>query len=60
VTLRRAEGTLVTYPLAKNADVPKHVGPGLAVTVKTRAEHGTRVVTRMREAADVPVLTNVN
>jgi len=60
VTLRRAEGTTLTYPLAKKADVPKGLAPGWSVTVKTRNEHGKRVVTRIREAGDTPVLTNVN
>jgi hypothetical protein len=60
LTLRRAEGTTVTYPLAKKSDVPKGLAPGQFVTIKTRAEHGKRVVTRVREASETPVLTNVN
>lgn len=60
LTLRRPEGTLVTYPLAKKADVPKDLAPGRSVTIKTRTERGKRVVTRVREAGDTPVLTNVN
>lgn len=60
VTLRRAEGTVVTYPLAKKADVPKGLAPGRSVAIKTRSENGKRVVTRLREADDMPVLTNVN
>jgi hypothetical protein len=30
------------------------------VSIKTRTEHGKKVVTRVREAGDTPVLTNVN
>jgi hypothetical protein len=60
VTLRRAEGTTLTYPLARRADVPKGLAPGWSVTVRTRTEHGKKVVTRIREAGDIPVLTNVN
>ena len=60
VTLRRAEGTTLTYPLAKKADVPKSLAPGWSVTVRTRTEHGKKVVTRVRAAGDTPVLTNVN
>ena len=60
LTLRRAEGTLVTYALAKKADVPKDLAPGRSVTIKTRTEHGKRVVTRVRDAGDTTVLTNVN
>jgi hypothetical protein len=60
LTLRRAEGTTVTYPLAKKADVPKGLAPGQSVTVKTRTENGKKVVSRVREASDAPVLTNVN
>jgi hypothetical protein len=60
LTLRRPEGTLVTYPLAKKADVPKDLAPGRSVTIKTRSEHGKRVVTRVRDAGDTTVLTNVN
>lgn len=60
LTLRRAEGTTLTYPLAKKADVPKGLAAGWSVTVRTRTEHGKRVVTRVREASGTPVLTNVN
>jgi hypothetical protein len=60
LTLRRAEGTTLTYPLAKKAEVPKGLAAGWSVTVKTRTEHGKKVVTRVREAGDTPVLTNVN
>lgn len=60
LTLRRAEGTSVTYPLAKKAEVPKGLAPGQWVTVKTRTEHGRKVVTRVKEAGETPVLTNVN
>jgi hypothetical protein len=60
LTVRRPEGTTVTFPLAKKADVPKALVPGLSVTIRTRTEHGKKVVTRVREAGDTPVLTNVN
>lgn len=60
LTLRRAEGTTVTFPLAKKADVPKGLAPGQSVTIKTRTENGKKVVSRVREASDAPVLTNVN
>jgi hypothetical protein len=60
LTLRRAEGTAVTFPLAKKADVPKGLAPGQSVTIKTRTENGKKVVSRVREASDAPVLTNVN
>jgi hypothetical protein len=60
LTLRRPEGTLVTYPLAKKADVPKDLAPGTSVTVKTRTEHGKKVVTRVRASGDAPVPANVN
>jgi hypothetical protein len=60
LTLRRAEGTTVTYPLAKKADVPKGLAPGQSVTIRTRTEHGRKVVARVREAGDTPVLSNVN
>lgn len=60
VTLRRPEGTTVTFPLAKKADVPKSLAPGRSVTIRTRAERGKRVVTRIRESGDTPVLTIVN
>lgn len=60
LTLRRAEGTTVTFALARKADVPKGLAPGRAVTIKTRTERGKRVVTRVRESGDIPVLTNVN
>ncbi len=60
LTLRRAEGTTLAYPLAKKADVPKGLAPGQFVTIRTRTEHGKKVVTRVREASDTPVLTNVN
>jgi len=60
LTLRRAEGTTVTFPLAKKADVPKGLGPGQSVTIKTRTENGRKVVSRVRAASDAPVLTNVN
>ncbi|HTS01405.1 MAG TPA: hypothetical protein VMN04_02700 [Thermoanaerobaculia bacterium] len=60
LTLRRPEGTAVTYPLSKKADVPKDLAPGRSVSIRTKIEHGKRVVTRVREAGDTPVLTNVN
>jgi hypothetical protein len=60
LTLRRPEGTTVTFPLAKKADVPKGLAPGQSVTIKTRTENGKKVVSRVREASDAPVLTNVN
>jgi hypothetical protein len=60
LTLRRAEGTTVTYPFASRADLPKQLAPGQSVTIRTRTEHGKRVVSRVREAGDIPVLTNVN
>ncbi|MGA7991549.1 MAG: hypothetical protein WCC53_08975, partial [Thermoanaerobaculia bacterium] len=60
LTLRRPEGTTVSFPLAKKADVPKGLAPGLSVTIRTRTERGKKVVTRVREAGDTPVLTNVN
>jgi hypothetical protein len=60
LTLRRAEGTTLTYPLSKKADVPKGLAPGWSVSIKTRTEHGKKVVTRVRAAGDTPVLTNVN
>lgn len=60
LTLRRAEGTTVTFPLARKADVPKGLAPGRSVTIKTRTENGKKVVSRVREASDAPVLTNVN
>jgi len=60
LTLRRAEGTTVTFPLAKKADLPKGLAPGQSVTIKTRTENGKKVVSRIREASDAPVLTNVN
>ena len=60
LTLRRPEGTAVTYPLAKKADVPSGLAPGRSVTVRTKTEHGKKVVTRVREAAATPVLSNVN
>lgn len=60
LTLRRPEGTTVTFPLAKKADVPKGIAPGQSVTIKTRTENGKKVVSRVREASDAPVLTNVN
>jgi hypothetical protein len=60
LTLRRAEGTTVTFPLARKADVPKGLAPGQSVTIKTRTENGKKVVSRVREASDAPVLTNVN
>ena len=52
LTLRRAEGTTVTFPLAKKADVPKGLAPGQSVTIKTRTENGKKVVSRVREAGD--------
>lgn len=60
VTLRRPEGSTVTFPLAKKADLPGDLAPGRSVTIRTRTEHGKKVVTRMRESGDTPVLTNVN
>jgi hypothetical protein len=60
LTLRRPEGTTVTFPLAKKADVPKGLAPGQSVTIKTRTENGKKAVSRVREASDAPVLTNVN
>jgi hypothetical protein len=60
LTLRRAEGTTVTFPLAKKADVPKGLAPGQSVMIKTRTENGKKVVSRVREASGAPVLTNVN
>lgn len=60
LTLRRPEGTTVTLPLAKKADVPKTLAPGQSVTIRTRTVHGKKVVTRVREAGNTPVLTNVN
>lgn len=60
LTVRRPEGTAVTYGLAKKAQVPKGLAPGHSVAIRTRIEHGKRVVTRVREAGDTPVLTNVN
>jgi hypothetical protein len=60
VTLRRPEGTTVTFPLAKKADVPKSLAPGRSVSIRTRTEHGKKVVTRIAESGDTPVLTNVN
>lgn len=60
LTLRRPEGTTVTFPLAKKADVPKGLSPGRSVTIRTRTERGKKVVVRVREAGDTPVLTNVN
>ena len=58
--LRRPEGTLVSLPLARKAEVPKGLAPGTSVTIKTRTEGGKKVVTRVRESAETPVLTNVN
>jgi hypothetical protein len=60
LTLRRPEGMVVTFPLARKADVPKNLAPGLSVTIRTRSERGKRVVTRVRESGDTPVLSNVN
>ena len=60
LTLRRPEGTAVTYPLAKKADVPAGLAPGRSVTIRTKTEHGRKVVSRVRVASDVPVLSNVN
>lgn len=60
LTLRRADGTTVAFALSKKADVPKNIAPGRSVTIRTRSERGKRVVTRVREASDIPVLTNVN
>ena len=60
LTLRRPEGTTVTFPLAKKADLPKGLAPGQSVTIRTRTENGKKAVSRVREASDAPVLTNVN
>jgi hypothetical protein len=60
LTLRRAEGTIETFSLAKKADVPKDLAPGRSVSIRTRTEHGKKVVTRVRDAGDTLVLTNVN
>ncbi len=60
LTLRRPEGTIVTFPFAKKADVSKGLAPGRSVTIRTRTEHGKKVVSRVREAGGTPVLTNVN
>ncbi|HEY3349907.1 MAG TPA: hypothetical protein VGM13_09060 [Thermoanaerobaculia bacterium] len=60
VTLRRAEGTTVTFPLARKADLPKGLAPGQSVTIRIRTEKGKKVVSRVRAAGDAPVLTNVN
>jgi hypothetical protein len=60
LTLRRAEGITVTYPLARKADVPKDLARGRFVTIRTRTEHGKKVVSRVRESGETPVLTNVN
>ncbi len=60
LTLRRPEGTTVAFSLAKKAVVPKGLAPGQTVTIRTRTEHGKRVVTRVRLAGETPVLTNVD
>jgi hypothetical protein len=60
LTLRSPEGTTVSFPLAKKADVPKVLAAGQSVTIRTKTEHGKKVVTRVRAAGDTPVLTNVN
>jgi len=60
LTLRRPEGTTLTLPLAKRADVPKDLAPGRSVTLRTKTEHGKTVVSRVREAGETTVLTNVN
>jgi hypothetical protein len=60
LTLRRAEGTTVTYALARKADLPKDLAPGRSVTIRTRIDHGKRVVSRVREAGATPVITNMN
>lgn len=60
LTLRRPEGTAVSWPLARKADVPKNLAPGRTVTVRTKTEGGRTVVSHVREAGDTPVLTNVN
>jgi hypothetical protein len=60
LTLRRADGTTVTFALSKKADVPKDLAPGRSVTVRTKIERGKTVVSRVREAGETTVLTNVN
>lgn len=60
LTLRRPEGTLVSFPLSRKAEVPKGLAPGASVTIRTRTEGGKKVVARVREATETPVLTNVN
>ena len=59
LTLRRPEGTTVAFPLAKKAEVPKGLAAGHTVTIRTRTEHGKKVVTRVRESGETKVLTNV-
>ncbi len=60
LTLRRPEGTTVVLALAKKAVVPKGLARGQTVTIRTRMEHGKRVVTRVRSAGPTRVLTNVD
>jgi hypothetical protein len=60
LTVRRPEGTAVTFGLAKKAEIPHGLAPGRSVTIRTRTEHGKKVVTRVRDAGDTPVLTNAN
>jgi hypothetical protein len=60
LTLRRPDGTTVSFPLAKKSDVAAGVGPGSSVTVRTKTQGGKKVVTQVRLAGDAPVLTNVN
>ena len=60
LALRAPDGTAVSFPLAKKADVAAGVGPGSSVTIRTKTQGGKKVVTQVREAGGALVLTNVN
>ena len=60
LALRAPDGTAVSFPLAKKADVAPGVGPGSSVTIRTKTQGGKKVVTQVREAGGSLVLTNVN
>lgn len=58
LTVRRADGSLWTYRLAKNAEIPDDLAVGKQVSIETKVANRRRTVTKVSYKTSEIVITN--